>query len=331
MLDFGVGNITKALNAVGHPYVLIFHSDNGGPPLEGATNAPLRYGKHTLWEGGIRVRSFVTGPLIPERRRGNTFAGLAHSSDWYLTIIEGIAKVSLSKADIMTTGPRAPDGVNLWPVLLSGKPGNASIKYFPRREVIHQVVNHYSKTKTKDPAAMTGIHQRPGSTAMTQYKLVLGEPGPSSKHNKIVEWPPSLPHPVPYGKSKGTRNMYPEEVHSKVGKCRSPAIDKSEQFFDPMAPQCKNGCLFDILADPSETKNLIKEASLQNVVSDFTKRLKDAAATGPPWAEPFVDTLWHTLSREICKKEATTGYLEPVRTSAPPSPPPHSLETTLVV
>merc|ERR1712100_466792 len=139
---------------------------------------------------------------------------------------------------------------------------------------------------------------------MTQYKLVLREPGPSSKHNKIVEWPSSLPHSVPYGKSKGTRNMYPEEAHSKVGKCRSPAIDKSEDFSDSKAPQCKNGCLFDILADPSEKKNLINEPSLQNVVSDFKQRLKDAAATGPPWAEPFVGKLWTTLSQGICKQEA---------------------------
>jgi len=270
----------------------------------------------------------VTGTLIPKNRRGTEFSGLAHSSDWYLTIVEGIANASLSDVDLKSTGPRMPDGFNLWPALISGDDSKFG---GPREDVIHQVVNHYSKTQTKTPAAMTRIHHRPGSTAMTQYKLVLGEPGPSSKHNKIVEWPPSLPHPVPYGKSKGTRNVYPEEVHSKVGKCRSPAIDKSEQFFDPKAPQCKNGCLFDILADPSETKNLIKEASLQKVVSDLTKRLKDAATTGPPWAEPFGDTLWHTLSKEICKKEATTGYLEPVRTSAPPSPPPHSLETTLVV
>merc|ERR1719198_1182307 len=161
---------------------------------------------------------------------------------------------------------------------------------------------------------------------MTQYKLILGEPGPSSKHNAIVEWPHPKTHPVPYGQSKGTRNKYPEEAHSKVGKCRSPAIDKSEDFSDSKAPQCKNGCLFDILADPSEKKNLIEEPSLQKVVSDFTKRLNHSAATGPPWAEPFVGKLLGKISSGICKTEATTGYLEPVLLSYPPSPPPHSLE-----
>ena len=46
-LDYGIGNITAALDAANRPYLLAMSSDNGGP-LDHATNAPLRGGKHTV-------------------------------------------------------------------------------------------------------------------------------------------------------------------------------------------------------------------------------------------------------------------------------------------
>jgi arylsulfatase B len=59
-LDFGVGNVTAAMDALARPYLITFVADNGGP-LPHSTNAPYRGGKHTLWDGGVRVVSFITG------------------------------------------------------------------------------------------------------------------------------------------------------------------------------------------------------------------------------------------------------------------------------
>ena len=47
-LDDGVGVVQAALEAAAAPYILAFAADNGGP-LDHATNAPLKGGKHTLW------------------------------------------------------------------------------------------------------------------------------------------------------------------------------------------------------------------------------------------------------------------------------------------
>ena len=38
--------------------------------------------RHTFFEGGVRVMSFISGPAVPPARRGTRWTGLAHSSDW---------------------------------------------------------------------------------------------------------------------------------------------------------------------------------------------------------------------------------------------------------
>ena len=125
----GIGNVTAAYKAAGlwDNTVLILVSDNGGP-LDHTTNAPLRGGKHTFWEGGVRVVAFVSGPLIPVARRGTEYLGMLHSSDWYPTVVEGIAGGKVPAY----SGPTPVDGFDVWAAIL----GNATS---PRTEVIHQV------------------------------------------------------------------------------------------------------------------------------------------------------------------------------------------------
>jgi len=62
-LDASVGSIVDILKTSGlyENSVVTFACDNGGP-LPHSTNAPLRGGKHTLWEGvNLLLMSSLTG------------------------------------------------------------------------------------------------------------------------------------------------------------------------------------------------------------------------------------------------------------------------------
>ena len=140
-----------------------------------------------MWEGGLRVRSFLTGSLVPAARRGTVWDGMAHSSDWYLTFVEGVAgnNQPLPPSAIAATGPRAPDGFNLWPALTSG---GAS----PRSEVIHQVTNNYSEIMNLTT---------PACIQVGKYKLILGRPS-TPQADAVVPFPEPSVSSVPFGLSK---------------------------------------------------------------------------------------------------------------------------------
>ena len=182
-MDAGIATVIAALkdNAMWNDTVLIFVSDNGGP-LDHCTNAPLRGGKHTFFEGGVRVVSFVSGPRIPAARRGTRWSGMAASADWYRTIPEGIAGGPPIPAD---TGYRPADALNLWPAILEGSPG-------PRAEVVHQVHNQWICDETQPNG---GCAQ---AIRMGEMKLIIGGPGDSRTLEKPQPCVPAPPAPNGY-------------------------------------------------------------------------------------------------------------------------------------
>jgi arylsulfatase A-like enzyme len=98
VLDTAVGRIYNVLGAedvLDNTYI-IFASDNGGCPIAGSSNYPLRGTKGSLFEGGVHVEAFISGPgLIPADLQGTTSSNLFHVNDWFKTI--------LSMADIKYT------------------------------------------------------------------------------------------------------------------------------------------------------------------------------------------------------------------------------------
>jgi len=117
-LDASVGAVQDALVRLGRSErtLLVFTSDNGGllehgargePPVPVTTNAPLRGGKHALYEGGLRVPLVLWGG--PVARRGSDATPVV-AMDLLPTLL-GLAGLPL---------PTPLDGVDLAPLLAEG-------------------------------------------------------------------------------------------------------------------------------------------------------------------------------------------------------------------
>ena len=124
LLDALVSRVVKALKQTGlyNNTIIVFSSDNGGDPNFGGNNLPLRGKKETLWEGGMRVPSFVHSPLLSlgadvaeesPPKRGVVSNQLFHITDWLPTLLRA-AGVSSEKIHRL-----ALDGVDQWEALLS--------------------------------------------------------------------------------------------------------------------------------------------------------------------------------------------------------------------
>ena len=113
-VDEAIGSIADAIEEKGltDNTLIIFSSDNGGSqPGKATSNKPLKGGKGSIHEGGIRVAAFATWPgKIPA---GATVDEPLHVIDWYPTIL---------KLTGAPTGQKhAPDGIDIWPILTKGK------------------------------------------------------------------------------------------------------------------------------------------------------------------------------------------------------------------
>lgn len=107
-LDGGIGKLLAALDRLKlrDSTIVIFTSDNGGL-MSSTSNVPLRVGKGSAYEGGVRVPLFVSYP--PVIMAGSKSDVPAMSIDLLPTLVE-LCGLDLAKAP-------AWDGVSLAPIL----------------------------------------------------------------------------------------------------------------------------------------------------------------------------------------------------------------------
>ena len=106
-MDLAVGKILSALDAAGiaDDTLVLFASDNGGHVSLGASNAPLRGEKSTVFEGGIRVPAAIRWPAGLEggRRVSQTIS----AQDVFPTLL---AATGTPPGNVLPF-----DGVDRWP------------------------------------------------------------------------------------------------------------------------------------------------------------------------------------------------------------------------
>eukprot|EP01113_Clastostelium_recurvatum_P006492 TRINITY_DN12928_c0_g1_i1.p1 TRINITY_DN12928_c0_g1~~TRINITY_DN12928_c0_g1_i1.p1 ORF type:complete len:282 (+),score=54.63 TRINITY_DN12928_c0_g1_i1:45-848(+) len=158
--------------------LIVFFSDNGGPIYQsgGANNYPLRGGKRSNFEGGIRTNAFISGGYVPSAVRGSKLESFISIEDWYTTFC-ALAGVDPVDHEAGHAGLPPVDGLNMWPVL------SGVSKTSPRSSVL--VGNQ------------TGTNGAPGDTIVQgiiipPYKLLIGVvivnywQGPYYPNNTIV-------------------------------------------------------------------------------------------------------------------------------------------------
>jgi arylsulfatase B len=220
-MDEALGKLVAALEAkdMYKDTLIVVSSDNGGPIYAlndisgGANNLPLRGGKFSDFEGGIRVNSFVSGGFLPAKRRGQEESRYVHIADWYTTFC-ALAGVDAHDERAAKVGLPAVDGVDQWPVIAGmteqparteiyiskyaliqdrfkiitgadlgsvvpgGKPGRwvPMAGYWPGWPAAEAEANFATKWRLCDPACLYDIHADPN-----EYNDLF-------RHNRSLAW-----------------------------------------------------------------------------------------------------------------------------------------------
>jgi len=217
ILDEIIGNITTQLKRLNYwdSTLIVFTADNGGPidvEENAANNYPLRGGKYSLFEGGLRSAAFVSGGYLPKSVQGTKLeTQMISIADWYVTLAT-VAGVPDPTADPVAAAGGIPpiDGLDMWP-LISG--------------------NNLTSPRTEIPVTRNAL-------ISGQYKYLVGQ----------------LPYAVWTGPS------YPN--------ASSAGHDPSGTVLD-----CKDGCLFDVVNDPTEHTDIA--ASNPTIVNELSARLTE--------------------------------------------------------
>ena len=117
-MDIGIGRVLDAIDAekLRENTLVVFLSDNGAGGAEGGSNAPMRGGKGSVYEGGIHVPAVV-------RWTGKIAAG-AHLAQPMCVkdLLPTLAEVAGAKIpETNVPGARKLDGASQWAAISSGK------------------------------------------------------------------------------------------------------------------------------------------------------------------------------------------------------------------
>eukprot|EP01060_Flectonema_neradi_P000503 TRINITY_DN10315_c0_g2_i3.p1 TRINITY_DN10315_c0_g2~~TRINITY_DN10315_c0_g2_i3.p1 ORF type:complete len:558 (+),score=132.44 TRINITY_DN10315_c0_g2_i3:266-1939(+) len=132
----------------------------------GASNWPLRGGKHNVFEGGIRVNAFVSGGYVPEAKRGTKEEGMIHITDWYTTFCS-IAGVPAVDPWAASSGLPGIDGLDMWPLLSGRNDTSPRTTILVNKELLIHNNWKYIPPKTVLTGDARGGPQYPNATTAT--------------------------------------------------------------------------------------------------------------------------------------------------------------------
>ncbi|CAE8657425.1 unnamed protein product [Polarella glacialis] len=255
-MDEAIGEVVKALKAksMWEDTLVVFTSDNGGPVYVpgSANNYPLKGGKYSDWEGGVRTNAFMSGGFIPQALRGTKFSGVVSIADWYGTFCElaGVestddaalaANVWLTKKGLPLLAP--VDSVPQWQFILNSSNGRSNPLHLSRNAMLHWP--YKLVTGKQFFSAWTG----PLYPNCTTINGTASDEGPFFPDLKVFD------------------AVIPLSESQKV-------VDRVTWAYD-----CGSGCLFNIEKDPTEHDDLARKPesadtllSMQAQLETFNKK-----------------------------------------------------------
>lgn len=121
-VDWSVGEVLNAVRELGlaENTMVLFTSDNGGALNHNSINTPLRGGKASTWEGGVRVCTIAWWPgKIP----AGTSTGAITTTMDVLPTIAGLVGAEVPS-------DRVIDGVDVWPAMVGDAEPRDTFHYF---------------------------------------------------------------------------------------------------------------------------------------------------------------------------------------------------------
>ncbi|MDZ4849746.1 MAG: sulfatase [Pirellulaceae bacterium] len=185
-MDDAIGTLLDTLDRlqIADNTIIVFASDNGGNmynDVEGTTatsNAPLRGGKATMYEGGVRTPAVIVCPKIT--KAGSRSDAVIQTSDYYPTLL-----------DLLAIAPQAKqhfDGISIVPALRGETLArNAIFTFFPHSPGVPDWL----------PAAIS-VHQsnwklirifHGGDNASHRWKLFNLKSDLGETHDLVAEYP----------------------------------------------------------------------------------------------------------------------------------------------
>ena len=187
-LDDNIGRLLDAMDQMGlaDDTLVIFFSDNGGSPLTGGNNRPLRGSKYIMYEGGLRVPFMVRWP-------GKLPAGKQY--DHRISTLD-ILPSCLQAAGIAMKGKQDLDGTSFLDALKNNTPSPSSQKpifwkfdgQYAVREGDWKLCKTWDYTKRKPTSQILQGPKSKSDVQLFNIKEDLAEQKDVSKqHPEIVE------------------------------------------------------------------------------------------------------------------------------------------------
>lgn len=246
-----VGNITQVLQEeqLWNNTLIWFLSDNGGA-LGSGNNYPLRGGKVSDWEGGVRVTAFVSGGFLPLAARGRKSEGLIHGADIYATLAEvaGADPVDYRAAE---KGLPPIDSLSMWPLISQVNTTSPRIE-IPLSTPSLKWGNARTAPNGSRAFQWSYMYNSAGALIVGDFKLIVGV-------NPNAVW---------------TSEASPNNTAPPIDDAGWMKIE--ENCGDATNP---TGCLFNIREDPSERVNLASDPAHMQILLAMQRRYVEISDT----------------------------------------------------